>query len=269
MCKKNTLHNLQSAFVATVFDENDTGFDTSIKTNGLSGSRRLKIYHNNIFISLTETLKSVYPVVYRLVGEDFFNYMAREYIQIKPSTTGNLHDFGDHFPAFIADFSAAKQLVYLADVATLEWAYHTVFHAADSVPLDIARLQAVDAQQYGNLKFVVNPASQLIFSDYPILTIWQSNQDVDNVTPKIEPREPEGETINLNDGETRLLVIRRNLDTEFEPLSIAEFHFLSLLKEGTSFSTACESTIALVPDCDVGQIFQAHVLSATLTDFTR
>ena len=258
------LRDLQDNFIANVFDSNDNGFNQSILSDSISGARRLQIYHNNIYISLTDALIAVYPVVNRLVGDEFFKFMANEYITAHPSRSGNLHEFGNRFAYFIESFQPAGELVYLSDVARLEWAYHAVFHAAGSPDFDVAKLEQVTEQDYHKLVFTPNPASQLVASPYPILQIWEANQgdrELDNNNNAIP------ETISLDDGKTRLLVIRRNLDIEFQALDDAEYAFLDACYKQNDFFTACEAATQIEPECNVGQLLLKHIQTRTLVSF--
>jgi len=253
----SALRDLQQGFAGAVLDDASDGFDQAVIANGLTGARRLQIYHNNFYISLTDALVAVYPVISRLVGDEFFRYMARAYIQAHPSVSGNLHDFGDQFALFINGFAPASELVYLSDVAKLEWAYHVVFHAAECAYFDVAKLHQISEQQYEQLTFSLNPASRLLTSDYPILTIWQANQ-ADNF---------DDSGIDLNTGGSKILVIRRNRQVEFESLSNGEYVFLEALAQGINFSTACKLSIQADPECTVEQYFQNHVQAKTIIDF--
>lgn len=256
---KNTssLRKLQADFAAWVFDDADNGFDREIAVAGLAGDRRLQIYHNNVYTSLSAALKAVYPVIERLTGEDFFNYMAKQYIRWYPSVSGNLHDFGSRFAVFVSEFEPAKELVYLPDVARLEWAYHSVFHAAESAYLDVTKLYAVAENEYEKLRFSLNPASRLIKSDYPVLSIWRVNQEGSDE-----------EAVDLDVGGSNVLVIRRNMDIDFQPLSDGEFAFLYSLSQGDEFARACELALYEEPGCAVDSFFQAHVHAKTLTGFS-
>src|SRR5687768_16032631 len=101
---------------------------------------RLQVYRNNVFISLRQALADVYPVVQRLVGEEFFNQLARRFVREHPSRSGNLHDFGREFAGFLATLPDLTELPYLPDVAALEWALHEVFHEAEARPFDFSTL---------------------------------------------------------------------------------------------------------------------------------
>ena len=253
------LRDLQLAFTQEVFEETGAGISQAIRANGLSGARRLQIYRNNMVSSLTGALQAVYPVIQRLVGEGFFAYAAHQYIHQHPSTSGNLHDFGCNFSEFLCTFEAVSTLTYLPDVAALEWAYHRVFHAAEHAPLDLTALAQIPQERHEELKFQLHPASRLLSSDYPILQIWQVNQD-DYCGDQ---------TVNLDQGGVDLLVIRRaNLDIQMQILEAGEFTLLQTLATGHSFGDACEQALATQPDFDVPASFQKHVVQYTLVDFS-
>ena len=258
-----TLHNLQNNFVTAVFEDNNSGFSQSIVSDSINGSRRLQIYHNNIYISLSNALSAVYPVVNRLVGDDFFKFMATEYIKKHPSRSGNLHEFGNQFSLFIRGFQPADALVYLSDVAQLEWAYHSVFHEADSPEFDISKLEQIDKKHYDKLFFIPNPASRIVKSAYPILNIWQANQDTQL---QDDDSSTEPEIINIDQGGTRLLVIRRNMDIEFQILEHDEYVFLNAIYHSTDFFATCDATMQENPECNIGHLLLKHIQAHTLTD---
>ena len=252
-----SLRELQLGFAQEIFREVEETVSPIIRANGLSGARRLQVYRNNMFSSLTGALRAVYPVIERLVGDRFFPYAASEYIRLYPSVSGDLHDFGAFFPAFLATFEATATLSYLPDVALLEWAYHRVFHAAAHAPLDLAALSKIPEESHNSLTFQLHPASRLLKSDYPVLTIWQVNQ----------PDYTGDDTVDLNTGGCKLLMIRRHFDIELQVLTDGEFALLQALAYGSDFATACEQALAIQADFDVVSHFQKHVIGRTLVDF--
>jgi hypothetical protein len=252
------LRELQLGFVHHLFTENDTLLTAQVRANGLSGARRLQVYRNNTFMSLTEVLRAIYPVVERLVGEGFFRYAADRYIRRFPSVSGDLHQFGGHFSEFLKHFEPVEHLVYLADVANLEWAYHTVFHAAEHPPMDISALQGVLPAQYGSLRFYLHPSARLLLSDYPILRIWQVNQ----------PDYVGDAGVDLGEGGIRLLLIRRHLEIELETLQAGEYALLAALAADLDFATACEQALKSQPDIDLPAVFRRHVSLNTVVNFS-
>lgn len=252
----SALHDLQRGFAAAVFGENSASFTNAVRDGRFPGERLVQIYRNNTFASLTAALNDVYPVVARLVGREFFRYAADQYIHAHPSTSGNLHDFGGRFAAFLATFAPAATLPYLPDVARLEWAYHRVFHAAEHGPLPHDQLAAVPPAQHGHLVFGLHPATRLLESDYPVLRIWQANQP-----------DATDQQVDLNEGGDRLLVFRRDLEIEFKQLSNGEYILLRAFSFERRFAEASAAALDAEPQLDLADILRQHGLLGTVASF--
>ena len=253
-----SLRDLQLRFADAIFAADQRSFDGAIRPNGIASAERLDIYRNNMLLGLSKALRSAYPVIEKLVGADFFRYAAHEFIHQYPSRSGDLHNFGGQFADFLQAFAATAKLTYLPDVARLEWAYHRVYSAAHHPALDTQALATVPPERYEELHFQLHPASQLVRSEFPLLTIWQVNQ-----------LDYQGDqTVDLTAGGATLLVIRRELDITIESLPHEEFSFLYALAQGDTFATACEQALAVNSDSDVAAIFQRHVAQHTLVAFS-
>jgi len=251
------LRRLQLAFAEAVFSRADARVAARIRANRLDPTRRVKVYRNNTFAGLTSALEAVYPTVQRLVGADYFRFAAEEYIRNHPSLSGNLHYFGDRFGEFLATLPSAAGLPYLPDVARLEWAYHEVFHAASGARLNLEELQSVPAANWGRLSFSLHPASRLIASSYPVLRIWQVNQD-----------NYEGDQrVDLGEGGVRVLVLRHDLEIAMYSLGFGEFAWLTALATGYDITRAYEQACLVQPDFDLNTCLQCHVMRGTLVDW--
>lgn len=251
----NRLRDLQVAFAEAVLYREQTGIEERIAANGLAGARRLQIYRNNVFGSLTDALRDAYPVVHRLVGSDFFHFAAERYSGDYPSHSGNLHRFGEYFARFLESFPFAAELPYLPDVARLEWAYHRVFHAPFSVSrLDLQALNGLSPARWGEVKFTLHPARALLASKFPVLRIWEVNQD-----------DFRGDdTVALDEGEARLLILRPALTVELYPLSVGEFALLEALSAERDIATAYEQAAAREPGFDLAACLNQHIAQGVL-----
>lgn len=167
----------QAAFHQANFGEDQTPANKMIVPFGLSGEQRLSIYKNNIFISLTEALSQTFPVVEKLVGEDFFAFTAKTFIKERPPIQGPLFEYGNQFPDFLKSFEPASSLPYLPDIAHLEWAMNTSFHAENISPINATDLSQFSDDEFSNLLFKLHPSFRIINSEYPIYDIWLLNQD--------------------------------------------------------------------------------------------
>lgn len=253
------LRETQQQFIKHVFHQHPNGLSTSICTDSsLSGTQRLQIYHQNIYVGLSKALTSLYPATQKIVGEDFFNAAAYHYIQQHPSTVVNLNQFGKDFSAFIAEFAPAQSLPYLPELAQLEWGYHQTSLAPDAEPLALTQLATIPQARYDQIKFHLHPASQLFSFSYPIFRIWQLCQAAQD----------SAENIDLGAGGEFVLLIRRQLTIEFELLSAAEFALLSAFVAGKKFADACATTLKLDANFGVANALQQHILRGLIVGFS-
>jgi len=139
--------------------------------------RRFAVYRNNVAVSLVEAVGERFPVVKRLVGDEFFSAMAHAFVLREPPLSPLLIHYGETFPAFIEAFDAARPLPYLADVARLEYARGLAYHAADVEPLPRAAFAALPAGRIGSARVTLHPSVGIIASRFPVLSIWEVNQD--------------------------------------------------------------------------------------------
>ncbi|MFO1207221.1 MAG: DNA-binding domain-containing protein [Burkholderiales bacterium] len=252
-----SLRELQSAFVEGVFGTGNAEAAPVCDAFTAATVRCFAVYRNNTFANFTEALRAVYPVVERLVGDEFFAHAARRFVRDTPSTSGDLHRFGADFPEFLAALPACRGLVYLPDTARLEWLMHEAFHAADHPPLDVQRLAAVPPDRYDALRFCLHPACRLLDSPYPVHRIWQVNQT----------EAPEPATVHLAEGGVHLLIARPQASVEIELLPPAEFDALAALAEGHSIGDAFECARRRDAGFDAGQFLRRRVAAHTLVDF--
>jgi hypothetical protein len=252
-----SLRELQQAFAGAVLQDTAAVL-THVRDGVFPAARHLQVYRNNCFANLTDALAACYPVVRRLVGDHYFDYAADGYIHKHPPTSGNLHDFGAAFPAYVAELASAQSLPYLPEVAQLEWAWQRAYHAADAPALSAEALTAVEPDDYGKLVFQLHPSAQLFDSPYPCLRIWQVNQ-----------ADYEGDaSVNLDQGAQRLLVVRRGIDIEIESLGKGEYALLQAFAQGQPLAIANELAIAAETDFDLAPVLNRHVAAVTITNFT-
>jgi len=250
------LPELQRAFAAALFAGDLVGMAPEVRRHGLPPERRLQVYRNNVFANLTEALRAIYRVTERLVGEEFFRQSARDYVRSVPAESGDLHDYGASFSEYLAGLPAARALPYLRDLASLEWLCHEVFHAADSAPLDPARLARVPAEQHAGLRLRLRPAARLLASRYPVLAIWGLHQD---------GADPE-ETVDLDAGGDRALVIRRGFEVRLESLGPGEHAWLAALGQGAGLVQAAQRALTAESGFDLAATLAAHLRLGTFID---
>lgn len=253
-----SLRELQLSFGAAIVEQDAVRIAEHVLAGGAATDERLNVYLNNMYANLREALRDVFPVVERLVGDDFFHHTANRYIREHPSTSGDIHRFGSTFATFLENFTPAASLPYLPDTARLEWAMHEVFHAADHVPLDIERLASV--VQAGcdctALRFTINPACRLLASAFPVSRIWSVNQ----------PSASEPGEVDADSGGECLLIRRRGFVVEAVQIEPAAFAMLQSIGTGATFGAACEHAMLIDEHFPLTAQIQRHILDATIVD---
>jgi hypothetical protein len=138
-------------------------------------ARRFNVYRNNFYASLVNVLAGRYPVVQRLVGDAFFRAMAKVYVEQEPPRSAMILAYGGGFPDFLAGFPPVSDVPYLPDIARLEWARHTAYHAADATPLTAEDFAGVPGEEVAALTLTLHPSLTVVSSPYPVVAIWETN----------------------------------------------------------------------------------------------
>jgi hypothetical protein len=192
---------------------------------------RLDIYRNTFLFGLTKTLQLCFPVVQRLVGEEFFDAAAHIFITRSPPRMAWLDQYGEEFPEFLRSFPPAKSLDYLGGVAELEWAVNCVLHAPDTAPLDVAILGAIDPEDQGRICFMASPSVRLQHVAHPVDEIWCA----------VLARDDEAlHRVDIDAGPVHLLVERRGTGIEVFRLDERAWRFLSELWSGRPIEAAID-----------------------------
>jgi hypothetical protein len=227
------LAEMQRAFAAAVRDNALAVPDGLTRKAGGVPSRRFSVYRNNVYAGLIDVLAGRFPVSTRLVGAEFFRAMARLYVEAEPPASAVLIRYGARFPDFIANFAPASSVPYLADIAALEWARHSAYHAADAVPLTLQELAvAVDLAAAAGAVLDLHPSLGVVRSLYPIVAIYELNvRSGDVPATRLQERED-------------ALVARPRLKVEIRRLPDGGARFILALKDRKPIGEAATAALA-------------------------
>lgn len=243
------LRELQADMRAALLGVGDEPAKAAVLGDGLEPGARIAIYRHHVLSTLTDVLTAAYSVVCRLVDERFFGYAADQYIREHPPAGPCLSEYGAGFADFLAAFPPCRELVYLPDVARLEWALSAADGAEDTVPLDARELARVRPADTPRLRFALDPSLTLLESPWPVDRIWRANQ------PDADP----DATVDLTSGGVRLEIRRVGDDVVFRSLEPGTFAFRRALAAGDTLGEAAEAALSLDPAFDL-----AHALAALL-----
>lgn len=240
------LPELQAAFRAAMLGDGAAAVAGAVRPDAPGAEARLAIYRHHVFTSLTAVLASTYPVVERLVDPRFFRYAADRYIREEPPAGPCLFEYGATFAGFLARFPPTRALVYLPDVARLEWAMNVAQHAPEATAVTDQALRAL-------APVALHPSVTLLESAWPVDVIWRANQ------PDAPPA-----PIALDAGGVRLQTWRCGDDVVFRPLTPAELAFRAGLARTGRLDAAAEAALGIEPQVNlaalVGGLLHEQVL---------
>ncbi|MEI7457097.1 MAG: DNA-binding domain-containing protein [Nitrosomonadales bacterium] len=252
----SNLNDELGCFARAIIDGESPSPRINTGTSAYSAGVALEVYRNNYRGNLHDALAGAYPVIVQLVGDDFFRYMARNYIEQHPSASANLHHYGARLAVFLAGFEPIQSLPYLPDVASLEWACHVAYFAADAMPLPLASLAEIPPEHYPALIF--NTDCPLIRSRYPVAAIWQAHQTDAACDFHID----------LDKGGGIALVSRKGDVVQVSALSAADADWLERMQTGTALGAATDATMVSYPDFDLQAALLNLFALGAWTEFT-
>jgi hypothetical protein len=249
------LLELQRAMRRSLVEGDDSAASTYIIAGGLSPAERLAVYRNTFASVLTNALRLSYPATHRLVGAEFFEGAARVFIEERPPRSACLDDYGADFAEFLSRFPPAASLVYLPDVARLEWAVNRALHAHDVESLELARLAELGDADNALVHFTPHPSVSLVRADYSVDVIWRGVLEQDDAALA---------AIDLSAGPIRLLVERLPTGIETRRLSEAEWRFTAALCARLSLASAIEAA----PDLEAHVLLAEHFAAGRFVEFS-
>ncbi len=208
--------------------------------SSIPAAPRFNVYRNNVRVSLVDALADGFPVVLKLVGEEFFRSMAGVYAASEWPRSPVMLEYGAGFADFIDGFGPVATLPYLADVARLEWAWHRAYHAADAPVFERAAIADFDRLAVERLVFELHPSIQWVCSDWPIVSIWEAN------APEVDPGRAK-----IGSAAETALVVRPHQQVQVRRLPPGAADLISALKEGLPLVDAARRAAAAHADFDL------------------
>ncbi|MCH2248762.1 MAG: putative DNA-binding domain-containing protein [Cognatishimia sp.] len=222
---------------------------------GRPAGKRFDVYRNNVVLSLTEALETSFPVLQKLLGEQFFGAMAGLFVRQHPPTTPMMMYYGEEMPAFLTGFEPVAKYPYLPDVARLELAMRQSYHAADATAIDPQIIATLPADQLMAARLEIAPSLKLLRSRWPIFSIWSAQTHGTAM-----PEAPSGEA---------LIITRAEFDPAPQLLPAGGATFVMALQEGEAFGQALDKATTAIPDFDLqttlGLLIAGNAITAIKT----
>ncbi|MCI0480614.1 MAG: putative DNA-binding domain-containing protein [Candidatus Dadabacteria bacterium] len=194
-----------------------------------AGEFSAAIYRDLVAANHLGALKDVYPVCLRLLGENYFSFLAWNYLKDRPTDDPDLNRYGHDFPDFLEHEAGVREelggLDYLAEVSRFEWSLYTASRTdPELIPLESMLSKLMSLGDKDTVLFRINPSLSLLKFNYPVARIWEEN------------RLPEVGEIVLEKVMENVVVWKNKGDVLYETVDDDTFNLLKLVREGVRLS---------------------------------
>jgi hypothetical protein len=178
---------------------------------------------------LREALDEAFPAVARALGQTAFAELVGRYLPEVPGGIYNLSDTGAGLPAFLKDDSLARERPYLADLADLDWAVHTAFHAHERPALGVEAFGGWALEQFARAVLELQPSLAVVRSGWSVFGVWRQRYAEPGEAMPVVARRPE-----------TLVVYREGFRVLCRPAEDGEAETLEALRSGRTLGQAMD-----------------------------
>jgi hypothetical protein len=245
------LRALQAAFTRRLLDGDSSVAEHIAATDGPSVARRLDVYANAYHARLVEALATDYEALEKMLGEQAFAQLCRDYVAAHPSRHASLRWLGEQLPTFLTQ--TCTEQPDLAELARFEWSMAAAFDAPDTLIAGIEDAGRLPPEAWPTLRLTLHPSVHRLELDWNTLARWRACKD-GNAIPPAEHL-PESGTC---------LIWREGLTTRYRSLEADEAMALEAAASGAGFGEICARLARLVGDQEATALRAAGLLKGWL-----
>ena len=237
------LRQLQTSFQDVILSQRCTDVDWVKSSNEtLSSCDRLNIYHNAYRFRLVDVLFDTFEHTAIYLGSDWFNQLARSYVQSHHSSSPNISRYGEEFPDFLAEQYADDREI--AEIASMDWKLRRAFDGLDSAVMTADSLPQLASEKGGATHFKFVPTLSVTTHYYNTLDIWHAI-DQDEIPPAVERL---AQPVDI-------LIWRKGHSPHFRSIAAIESAAISAVCCGDSLDAIGVKLEATYPDVNVAVEF--------------
>lgn len=134
---------------------------------------RVGIYAEMYWLRMRDALRSDYPLVLRIIGDEDFDVLVARHVRRRPSIHYSLGRLGVGMADTLRE-APMEGKPWLADLAALEWARAESFVAVDAPVLSAAELSGMTEDSFTRAKLVASPSLRLVRLSYDLRSVWRA-----------------------------------------------------------------------------------------------
>lgn len=168
------LNKLQQQFSEALLYQNSLITTEIQEKEAFASSDLLQVYRNSFVMGVTEALSITYQQTSSLVGEEFFNAVARQFILQQPPHENNIMTYGGGLSEYLHTLEQLKNIPYIAEMARFEWLLEQTSNLPiQTKKLDVKSLATIAAEQLPDIIFQVPTQVNLFSSEQNIRYLYQ------------------------------------------------------------------------------------------------
>lgn len=247
-----SLNELQESFQAYMLEADQRIQQYIAPTANNSTIERLDVYRDGYYLRLLDILAIDYPVIKTIVGEEAFDELGREYIDIYPSNHFSIRIFGRHFSKFLSNQRTLDPM--LAEMAKFEWMLVETQDAADGPQLTLEAMGQVPPEAWASMQFKLHPSLQLLPFYYNAPELW-----------KAVDQQQERPPTKYQEQSVYWMFWRVEITPYFAPLSEPQLCMIHSIQADKNFGVICELLCEWFEDEEVVQ-FAAGTLRTWISE---
>jgi len=253
--RKVGLKNLQKSFQDALMGKNNevTRF---IKPANMTASDRIKVYQDDYFFRLRDSLEEDYPALHFYLGNIFFEEVVRKYLNEFPPDNFSMREVGFNLPKFLNNHHEDHKTTELSE---FESKIIESLYSKNIKLLNLCSLKKIPLEKWPGLVFRVQLSLKAIQCHYNTLEYIVSVNASDPCALECLPKPIE------------TLIWRFEGEVYFRGLSEEESALFSYLQEGISFAELCEKMLFFFDEREVvpwvSSLLQVWVNEGIFRDF--
>lgn len=183
---------------------------------------RWGVYTSGYVARLAEAIENDYPALHRILGDGPLRSLTARYVRKHAPRSFDIGRAGDRLAEFLENDPLIDDLVFLPDLARLEWGLSEVFVAPDVEALCWDALAALGPEQVAVTPLALRPGTAVVRSPWPIHDLWLCrDRHDDEVSVLVEGRPQD------------VLIYRKALEVHCRVVDELEVRLLEAVKEET------------------------------------